>query len=148
MTTQVSIHLFDRITNLPNGTFLGTFSITTPVINAGSSAIATRTGLESLNIVLPTSARLGIRFDFTPNSGIILHATPTVGLSQDALWRSASPVLDTSPQIDNLGFSLTTISAVPEPGSLSLLGVAALGLLYFRRKSRSQQSTDLNVLKT
>lgn len=137
LTTTVSLHLFDRINNLPNGQFLGSFTMTTQPISAGSSAIATRSGLESLDIDLPISARLGVRFDFTANSGIIVHGTPTLGFTTDTKWTGVPPIADSPREPGSLGFS---ISAVPEPSSFALAAVMLSGCLLHRGRMSTKST--------
>jgi hypothetical protein len=133
MRTNISLHLFDAVSNLPNGQLLGSFSMLTPAIAGGTSAIASRNDLASLNIALPENARLGVRFDFESNSGILMHGFPTIGASQNLIWQGVPPTPYRNNFVRNsLGFAMSA-TAVPEPGSVLLAGLA-LGFLVQRRR--------------
>jgi hypothetical protein len=132
LTTQISIHLFDQANNLPNGTLLGSFTLTTPPVPAGQSLLASTGDLSGQGIELPQNARLGVHFDFTSNSGIVMYNPPVVGSSADAIWRDVPPVLyDVAGYVDNLGFG---IQAVPEPSAVLLVFAGSLAALRLRRR--------------
>lgn len=133
LTTVISIYTFNAATNLPNGTLLGSFAITSAPIPAGGTLFVSRDDLAlSTNIVLPSNGRLGVKFDFESNGGAIMQSTPTIGSSANALWTDAPPVPGGLPNFENnIGFSLTV---VPAPGAA--VSLAAFGLAGLRRRAR------------
>ncbi len=98
-----------------------------------------------------TSSSERVATTFTPNSGVPFTLTSINGNTAftTGSWAGSSMMVDThydrggnSGQITGVtwGFSQQDISAVPEPGSLALIGLGALGSVVatYRRKKRAK----------
>lgn len=134
MTTIVSIFTFNQGANLPNGSLLGSFTMTSAPVPAGTALLTISSDLSGLSIVLPDNARLGIRFDFESNSGALLYGTPTIGSSTNQLWLDTPPTpFVISGVVNNIGMEL---QVVPAPGAAGL-ALLATGFAMRRRRSNA-----------
>lgn len=109
--------------------------------------VATTTGIATLigPMGIETSGRIGLAFDPT---AAILYANvgTTVGAlyTLDTLTGAATLVgLNGVPSIDGLAWTPDSLTAVPEPAALTLVGTA-LGALAFRRRRPKIQQVSAN----
>lgn len=137
LTTNVSIYLFDEAGGLPNGELLLSFVVMSAATPAGTSLLATA-DLTAFDITVPDNARLGVLFDFEPNSGAILCDPPTIGSSTSTLWTGDTPVIwPTQGSGDsNLGFQISAdTNPAPAPGAIALMMVGAGAAMRRKRNS-------------
>lgn len=132
----VSIHLYNTITDAPDGEVLGRFPVMSEPIPAGSARMIDSGDLTERGIVLPPNARLGVRITLGGNFGPGFFLSPTIGSSDPTYWTGSTnpmrvPERPGAPPA-NIGFEIVTI---PEPlsGSLAILGVLAGGARRTRR---------------
>ncbi len=83
--------------------------------------------LVGLALAVPAPARAGLLGWATGHNGTILH-TSDGGVSW-AAWSSGTGEL-----LFGVAFVSTGVAAVPEPGSLALVSLGALGLLAYARR--------------
>ena len=116
----------------------GTLLYTSPDIPLfnGNSPV-TVTDLKALNIVIPPSFTWTVSVDGLAAGdtfGLKLYDPPVVGSSYDDIWQLQGAnwgLVKVDGSTSNFGAQL--IAVVPEPGTLSLLGLGALALMARRR---------------
>lgn len=131
--TSIEFHLFDEATGLPNGPSLGRIqaSSATPM-RQGEIRLIESADLSSLNIHIPTNARLGVAFHQDHNVAVRLYGPPKVGSSSNTLWKGLPPVAERAPvRWSNIGLEL---EVVPEPQNFQLLVTAACAIATIYRR--------------
>ena len=111
------------------GTVLGRFALT-PV--ASGLGLATATGLSGLDLVAGTTYFLGLQ---APNGQFaeLQNSTGYVGVIYDQTLTNTPTFQGTQ---SSAAFDLIGAAAVPEPGSLALVGSAIAALVPARRRRR------------
>jgi autotransporter-associated beta strand protein len=108
------------------------------VVTAGMLSLATNVSLDDtivLSLVTGTTLDLGFGSGSETVFGLVLNGTAVAAGTYDATQLHN---LDSSITFTSAGGTLTVLSAVPEPGMVTLISLGLIcGLLVFRRRART-----------
>jgi autotransporter-associated beta strand protein len=108
------------------------------VVTAGMLSLATNVSLDDtivLSLVTGTTLDLGFGSGSETVFGLVLNGTAVAAGTYDATQLHN---LDSSITFTSAGGTLTVLSAVPEPGTVTLISLGLIcGLLVFRRRART-----------